>query len=246
MKIIVFGGTTEGSELAYRLAELGFDVTVSVATEYGSDVQRRHENLTVLTGRLDVDEMKSLIEEYELCIDATHPYAKNVTQNIRQAADCLPARYIRFLRPEGDTDGAICVADAESAAGWIKEHTGNVLLATGAKELVKYKDAGVERIYPRVLPMEESLKLCDAAGIPRKNIIAMQGPFIKEMNEALYKQYGIDIMVTKNSGRTGGYDEKLASCRESGVTMVVITRPADKGINSIDEIIKICLEERDG
>ena len=109
----------------------------------------------------------------------------------------------------GETEGVVLVDSAEEAAEYLAGKDGKVLLTTGAKDLPVYASIGPERLYPRVLPFASSLDACEASGIPRKNIIAMQGPFIKAINIALMEQFGISYMVTKDSGKEGGFDDKM-------------------------------------
>ena len=100
-KLLIFAGTTEGRMLAQAMAEKGFLVTASVATGYGREVLPQGENLTVLTGRLDEGAMEGLLEKEGFCqvVDATHPYAQDVTQNIRKACEKVGTPYLRLLRP---------------------------------------------------------------------------------------------------------------------------------------------------
>ena len=79
MRVVLFSGTTEGRELSRRLAERGFEVTVSVATPLGQEEQGSAPGVTVRCGRLLPDEMAALLKGAALCIDATHPYAVAVS-----------------------------------------------------------------------------------------------------------------------------------------------------------------------
>lgn len=245
MRVIVFGGTGEGEEISCRLASEGMDVTVCVATDYGEESQRKEENLRIKTGRQDEEEIMETVRNSDICIDATHPYAQIVSENIRRACDRCNIRLLRYVRPKAEIgDEVSIVSDASEAAELLREIKGNILLTTGSKELHKFSKIDAERLYPRVLPLDESLQLCKKAGIPSKNIIAMQGPFIEELNLALIKQFNIRTMVTKNSGKAGGFEEKVRACKENGCKLIVIDRPSrETGLSSIDEIVKICLEE---
>ena len=84
-----------------------------------------------------------------------------------------------------------------------------------------------DRLYVRILPGRESLELCMEQGIKGRQILALQGPFSTEMNAAILKQSDIRHMVTKNSGRTGGYREKLEAAKMLGIPVYVI-EPARK------------------
>lgn len=248
MRVIVFGGTSEGEEIACRLADAGLEVTVCVATEYGDECQERIGSLRVIAGRQDTAQIERTVEDADICIDATHPYADIVSENIRQGCLNAGVRLMRYVRPEDKMDDdVITVDDAAGAAEVLRGIEGNVLLTTGAKELGAYAGADPERLYPRVLPLESSLNSCREAGIPVKNIIAMHGPFIEEMNDALIHQYDIKTMVSKNSGKAGGFQDKLRACRKNGCRLIVIGRPVkEQGWDSIDAMIKECLEDCNG
>lgn len=107
-KVIIFGGTTEGRELARILADRGALVTVSVATELGAemlgDISSEEEpgHFRTLVGRMNVEEMQGIIREFDICYDATHPYAVEVTANLREACRKTGTQYIRVIRKEAE------------------------------------------------------------------------------------------------------------------------------------------------
>lgn len=242
MKMVLFGGATEGRTLSRELAALGAEVTVCVATDYGREEQGNFPGITVLTGRLDVNGMAKALQDAAMCIDATHPYAVQATANIRAAAGQMRVPYHRLLRPSSPLPkGSVAVENAEEAVNYLARTEGNILLATGTKELPAFSRLDSARLYPRVLPTEESLVVCEAAGIPKRNIIAMQGPFSKELNLALLRQFDIRFLVTKDSGAAGGFGEKTAAAAEAGVKLLVICRPVEEG-EDYDDILQHCKE----
>lgn len=241
MKVLIFSGTADGRALSRRLAELGLEVTVCVATEYGAEEQGVYPGITILTGRRDAGEMASLLEGCALCIDATHPYALEVTKNIRSACALAGVPCRRLLRDACPTDGAVTVSDANEAAAFLAKTEGNILLVIGSKDLKSYAALDAGRLYPRVLPSHEAISACEAAGIPHRNIIAMQGPFTRELNAALLRQKKIAWLVTKDGGREGGFPEKAAAARETGARLVLLRRPEEQG-ERFEEIIKLCEE----
>ena len=209
MKFVIFSGTTEGRRLSHALVQLGGSVTVCVATEYGRAEQGSAPGMTVLSGRMEPPEMAQAASGADLCVDATHPYAIQASQNIRAACGEAGTPLLRLLREESAVpEGAKLFASASEAAEWLKTTQENVLLTTGAKELGVFAPLGGERLYPRVLPLAASLAACEAAGVPGRNILALQGPFSQELNEALIRQYHIRYLVTKDGGRTGGFEER--------------------------------------
>lgn len=241
MKIVIFGGTTEGRELSRRLSEAGASVTVCVATEYGEEEQGRIPGVETRTGPLSSDEKRVLLKDAALCIDATHPYAKHVTVSVKAACEEASVEYLRLLRPPCDRKDAVTVESAAEAAAYLRECEGRVLLTTGAKELTAYAGLAPERLFPRVLPSHESLAACEALGIPHRNIIAMQGPFSQALNAALIRQYGIQYVVTKDGGAPGGFPEKLAAAKETGARLIVLRRPEEDGM-PFDEVLSLCMQ----
>lgn len=242
MKVVLYGGATEGRTLSRELAALGAEVTVCVATDYGRREQGNLPGITVLTGRLDADGMTEVLRGADVCIDATHPYAVQATANIRAAAGRVGVPYHRLLRRASTLpEGSVVVNSAEEAAKYLARTEGNVLLATGAKELPAFSGLDSARLYPRVLPAAESLTACETAGIPRRNIIAMRGPFSKELNLALLRQFDIRFLVTKDGGAAGGFGEKAAAAAEAGVKLLVIRRPVEEG-EDYDNILRYCRE----
>lgn len=241
MNILIFSGTGEGRDLSKRLAKEGHNVTVCVLTEYGKEEQGDFEGVTVLAGKKPPEEIVKLLAGMDVCIDATHPFATHIRESIRSSCEKTGVRRIRLVREESDLSGMeniTLVDSAEEVAEWLRDKEGKVMLTTGAKDLPVYAAIGPERLYPRVLPFASSLDACDNVEIPKKNVIAMQGPFIKDLNVALMKQFDISYMVTKDSGKEGGFDDKLAAAREAGAHLIVIRRPDDSGMTA-DEIFDI-------
>lgn len=187
-------------------------------------------NLTVLTGRRDAAAMQALLQEFDLCIDATHPYAAEASANIRTACTAAGVPLRRAARPASAiTDAAFAADTTADAAAYLAGTEGNILLTTGAKELPAFAALDKTRLFARVLPTHEGISACEALGIPHRNIIAMQGPFGTALNCALMEQYQIAWLVTKDGGRAGGFAEKLEAARRTGAKVVLIRRPADAG-----------------
>lgn len=242
MKIVLFGGTTEGRTLSRELAVLGTEVTVCVATDYGREEQGEFPGVTVCTGQLNVRGMAAILKGAALCIDATHPYAVLATANIRAAAKLTGIPYRRLSRRLSSfPEGSLAVENAEEAARYLQSTEGNVLLTTGAKELSAFSALDGARLYPRVLPVAESLDACVRAGIPRRNIIAMQGPFSRELNLALIREFSIRYLVTKDGGEAGGFAEKAAAAGNGGAVLIVLRPPEDCG-EDYDTILNHCRE----
>lgn len=250
-EILIFAGTTEGRELSEYLAAAGIAHTLCVATEYGKIVLKEHPCVKVHKGRMDREEMEIYIKNgnFGAVVDATHPYAEVVTQNIRRAMQDMDIPYLRLKRESNVTSSYEKIQyfkDSVSCARALEKTDGNILLTTGSKELsvfVKFIDKK-ERLYARVLPGIESLQLCMDCGIAGRQILALQGPFSTQMNEAMLRQYQIKWLVTKASGNAGGYQEKLDAAQNLDIPVFVIGCPAEQECHTFEEVCgqleKIC------
>ena len=230
-KVLVFAGTTEGRELAELLADSNIKCSVCVATDYALELMY-DKRLDVHCGRLTEEEMEVLMRDgsFDVVVDATHPYAQIVSQNVRQAADKESIPFIRLRRStESAEEGLVSFKTHEECSAWLSFQTGNILLTTGSKDLGSYakNEAIKNRLFVRVLPGEESIRLCTANGITGRQIIAMQGPFSAQMNECILREYSIDWMVTKISGHAGGFEEKIEAAKKAGVGICAILPPAE-------------------
>lgn len=245
--VFLFAGTIEGKELTERFCKSGLSVHVFTATEYGASLlpgseQADGSDVRVSNERLDEAQMVDLMqkESPHLIIDATHPYAVVVSENIRNAAGQAGIDLIRLNRKESEisvvTDAAnesaggnvIHVASVQEAIAFLENTTGAVLLTCGSKELAAFTAIPdyKERLYARVLSTEEVVRSCAELGFSGKHLIAMQGPFSLEMNQALIRHTGAEWLVTKESGTQGGFPEKAEAAAREGIGLVVIDRPA--------------------
>ena len=244
-KICVFAGTTEGRRLVDFLSRQNVFVYACVATQYGQTLLEPGQYLTISAYRMDQGQMETLFakQKFDLVVDATHPYATLVTQNIAAACEKTGIQYLRLLRSGDNGTGGKCFEDIAQAVEYLNQQEGNILLTTGSKELAAF--SGIRdfsnRVYARVLPMEDSLRLCREAGLKPSHILAMQGPFSQEMNLAMLRSTQAAFLVTKDSGKTGGFDEKYAAAQKAGVQLLVIGRPPQgQGLSYGDTVKLLC------
>lgn len=243
-KIVVFGGTSEGRLLAKYCDENFIPAIVCVATEYGTELLEEYKNISVSEGRKDEEAMKKLFldNNVEKVYDATHPYAKIVSENIIKVCNELKLEYVRILRDSKVLDKTLEkyykeFENIEEVVDYLKDKNEKVLIATGSKELYKYKDLEVKNLYPRVLANMIGIKACEDIGIPSSNIIAMQGPFDIDTNVALLKKYACKYLITKESGDIGGFSEKIEACKKVDAKALVIKRPTKEEGISLEEAI---------
>ena len=229
--ILLFGGTTEGRELSEALKRKNVPSMVCVATEYGESLLEPGGSLQVHAGRMDEAAMASLMEREQprLVLDATHPYADGVSHCIQRACAATGMTYRRVLRQSAMEEGCLTFPDMAALIDWLKGQEGIIFSSLGSKEARALSEIPdfEQRVWLRVLPSLEGLEGCLKAGFPAKHIICMQGPFSRELNEAMFRAAGASILVTKESGAAGGFTEKLAAARNCGMTTAVLTRPKD-------------------
>ncbi len=237
-RVLIFGGTTESLRVLDFLEGFDLYVVLSVATEYGRECAGKHGRLQVICGRMDREEILSYIKEnfIHLVIDATHPFALEITANIRWACKEAQTEYMRCLREELEAAEEmpvqiVRVSSVDEAGEDLSVTEGNILITTGSKELRKfcripdYKT----RCFARVLSVPESVQSSVECGFTGRNLIAMRPPFSKEMNVATIHYADAVFFVTKETGDAGGMKEKIQACLETGTTLVVIRRPREAG-----------------
>lgn len=244
----VIGGTTEGRKLVEYLSSCAAHVYVSLATEYGLSLLAKQANVQVQAERLSQEEMAAFLNRHkpDCVIDATHPYARKVTASIYSACLQTETDYIRLLRPASGDGDFIFARNTRQAAEILSGIKGKAFLACGSKEIESFTAVPdfAERFYVRILPAAESLQKCLALGFRNDHIICMQGPFSQELNTAMLKATGAEIMVTKDSGDIGGFWQKIQAAGELGIKVIVIGRPPEECQGySFNEVVEKLREE---
>ena len=247
--VMVFSGTTEGRMIGDFLEERKISGYLSVATEYGKKMAGEYRYVNVLYGRMDQAEMEAFFTEHEigLVIDATHPFAQLVTDNIKKICSKCNISYLRCLRERigsiEEDETVYQVGSVKEAVSFLQHTSGNILIATGSKELHEYQNLEdyQNRCYARILSTLESVQEAVKCGFEGTHLIAMQGPFSKSMNCATIEQVKAEWFVTKEAGNAGGFLEKKEAAKLSGAKLLVVRRPEENGM-SVEEL-KIFIEK---
>lgn len=243
-KVILFGGTTEGRLLAKHLEQLRIPTDIAVATEYGKEVLRGEvSDCRVFVGRMDDRQMEDFIRENggSLVIDATHPYATEVTENITRACERLSVPVKRVIRESVPFPAqTVCVDSTREAVDYLAGQKGIVLITTGSKELHYFCGfpSARERLTARILPVEQSVSLARQNGFADAQLICEAGPFSTAQNLEAIRRVHADFLLTKDTGREGGFPEKMEAAERAGIVPVVIRRPTvEQGLLLEDMII---------
>ncbi len=245
----VFSGTSDGNQLANELAQQGYPVVVSAATEYGGEVAAQHcSNVSVWAGHQGVEAQKQALSQNQAraIVDATHPYANLISEQLMSLSQSLAIPYLRFERPSSfETDSGIEYESAEQAAKQASQLGQRIFLTTGSKDLATFlRPPGMVEVsqsignrcdrtpgaakrewFVRITPEPELIQRAIDLGVPRSHICAMQGPFSQAFNEALWRDLKIDCVITKDSGDAGGYQAKVTATQALNIPLLVIKRP---------------------
>ncbi len=241
-KVLIFGGTTEGRMLAEFCVKEGIPALISVFSDYGREVLEPGPLLSVREGALEKEGILTLLREKDirLVIDATHPYAKNISGNVREACAEAGVRLLRAGRESAPGNGDRYFASVNEVVDYLEDKPGRVFVAIGSHELGEFKRLPdfEKRVYARVLPSSGVLHSLEEMGLPGRNRLAVQGPFSEAMNELQMRECGASYLVTKESGLAGGYPEKLRAARRLGVEVLVIRRPEEQAEPVLPEVLK--------
>lgn len=250
--ILVLAGTKDGRDLIGLLDSSGYKVMASVFSEYGRQLIQL-DHVLIHVGPLDATGLVNLItiNNISIVIDASHPYAVNVSQNAMLACQTTGRHYLRYERPTVPMpvyDGLHVVFNYDQAIQAAASLGKVIFLTTGSRHLKLFKDATCLQdhcLIARVLPDPSVLQECLDLGFMPKDIVAVQGPFSHDLNIALFKEFKAEVIVTKNSGQVGGSDTKITAAMALGLPLVVIDRPIvkyTKIVYVIDDVIEFIKE----
>ncbi|MBM7587608.1 precorrin-6A/cobalt-precorrin-6A reductase [Bacillus pakistanensis] len=245
--ILFLAGTSDARALAIKLLNQGYPLLATVVTESAAE-SLKAQHIPYQVGRLSVDDMMALIQKQKMTcvIDASHPYAEEASKTAMAAAKACDIPYIRYERPKEQFHSPLIteVESYEEAAKSAQSHKGTIMLTTGSKTLERFTNYLMRdeiRLICRMLPNIGNMEKCNQLGIKQKDIIAIQGPFSESLNKALYEQYNVTLMITKESGKVGSMDEKMSAALQLGIPVLLIKRPAIEYENfctSFEEVTK--------
>jgi precorrin-6x reductase len=255
--IWVFAGTADGNALAAELSRRGYRLIVSTASDYGAELASvALPGVEVRSGRQGVAERRSQLQQSRAVaiIDATHPFATEISCQLTQLSAELNIPYFRYERPAAAVPSfARQVPDMPEAARLAIEIGHRIFLATGIKDVDAFlKQSGAEyrEWWLRITPDTGSLELALKTGVPRSHICAMQGPFSADFNIALWSAWKVDCVVTKESGEAGGFGSKAEAADKLGIPLIVVKRPqifypvVASDFNTLADLLEHSLSQR--
>lgn len=230
--IALISGTSEGRKILEMLNEYTDDIFISTATEYGGELLKDYKYKVLNTTPLNIDGMMEVFTKHKVdkVIDATHPYATEVSKNLMEVCQRLSIEYIRYERESVvdkflNCDKVVLVEDYSELYERLSSIEGNILNTTGSRNLPKLLSLGIKnRMIHRVLPSLKVMEECYDLGINLEDIVAMKGPVNYELNRAFIKNYNAKAIIMKDSGTEGGTEEKIRASLDEGIYVFVIYR----------------------
>jgi precorrin-6A/cobalt-precorrin-6A reductase len=245
--IWVLAGTTEGRRIIGMLKKRGYRVVATATTSYGESLARKAGADVSLRGRLTLPDMVELIKEKGIThvIDATHPFAQEASRNAIEACRRAGISYLRLERTEVKIDSPLIhrCRTFEEAAIKAADLGGVIFCALGSSRLGGFLKAadGKSRVIARVLPTVQSLEKCRSLGLEPRDIVAIQGGGSLELNIAILRDCGAEVLVTKESGEEGGVESKIRAALSLGLPVVLISRPRmmyPEVVRDYDEVLR--------
>lgn len=242
--ILILGGTSDANNIADLLKQHGIAFCLSVTSAYGAEMAQRHKYVLHM-GAFSDEALEAFIINNGITaiIDGTHPHAQVISELAQKLSEKFSLPYLRYERPlqlECETLEITYVKTVEEAVQ-VASEKGQKIFLTGSKHLKTYVDllAGKE-LYARVIPSPMVIQAAIDSGIPMDHLIAMKGPFSEALNKAMFESLSIEVLITKESGQAGGFEEKLCGARAAGVHTIVIQRPKVHyilAVHTFDEVM---------
>ncbi len=249
--ILVIGGTSEGRAIARELVSRGAEVLATAATGYGGALLAE-DGVAAAVGRLNSAQLAELLvsKSVKVLVDASHPFATEVSRNAAGACEMAGVPYIRYARPEEMEAPGPAVQTAGNYRDAARMACGagrTIFLATGSKTagiFVEEARKTGSRVVVRAMPDPEIIRSLLTLGISPGDVVAARGPFGEDMNMALLKHFRADVLVTKESGRAGGIGEKISAAAKLGLPVIMIKRPPEPpgAVGTVEEAVKLAME----
>lgn len=225
-------GTSEGKNILSGLNEFTEDIFISTATAYGAELLKDYKYKIFNEEPLDLVGLIKVIRlhDIKILIDASHPYALEITKNAMEACKISGVQYVRYERPSvlekfNNNENVIVVENYDSLGTHLKNVEGNILNTTGSRNIDKLisfnlNNRVIHRVLPSVKVLEEILNL----GVRVEDIVAMKGPVGYELNCGFIKEYNAKAILMKDSGIQGGTVEKIKAAIDNNIQAFVIGR----------------------
>ena len=213
--ILVFGGTTEGRKAVEVLEEGGSPYYYSTKT--GEQDLTLHHGQRI-DGALDAEAMQNFCREHDirLIVDAAHPFAAQLHQTIAEVSDALKIPAIRYERIFPERDACLEWLDSYDQ---VPHDIKTLLATTGVQSITKLKplEAAGVKVYYRILNRESSIALAQKQGATMEQLCYFEDPKNVPVEA--------DAILLKESGLSGGFQEKVDAAKAKGMRILILKRP---------------------
>lgn len=236
MSIWLIGGTSDSAILAREIVTHGISCLVTVTTEGAKNLYPKSPLLTVKIGKPEQNEKITAI------VDASHPYAVEISKIAIAFSHQKNIPYLRYERPKLEQTAIELDFETLLQSDYLSGQ--RVLLTLGYKALPLFQPwQNRATLYTRILPVVNSLEVAIAAGFSSDRIIALRPPISRDLEKSLWLQWKISLVVTKASGKEGGEEIKRLVAQELNIPLLVIARPKifyPQQTSKISQVIAFC------
>lgn len=249
-KIWLVGGTSESATIAEAIAinfKVGSPCVVTVVSCTARSLYP--DNFKVICEPMDAASMQHFCQNNSIVaiVDASHPYAVEVSRSAIATAQKLNLPYLRYERSaiaKNDNNSLVTQLDSFDLLTGKYLQDQRVLLTVGCKILPRFKTwHDRATLFARILPKPKSLDIALKSGFTSDRLICLRPPINPELEAALWRQWNISLVVTKASGVAGGEDTKSQVAAKLNIPLIIISRPKidyPQQTNSIDKVVAFC------
>ena len=249
-RIWLIGGTAESAGLARAIAQTNLPCTISVTTPSARSLYPTASNLQVLVGRFNVSQIEEFLQQQQIVaiLDASHPYAVEISNNAIAASQKLQIPYLRYERPilkQGKLGESLDSFETLLSGNYLQGQ--RVLLTVGYRPLELFQPWQEQAtLFARILPSAIALESAIASGFTQDRLICLRPPICAELEKALWCQWDISLVVTKASGTAGGEDIKRTVAAQLNIPLIVIDRPTieyPQQTGDLSVALEFCLQQ---
>ncbi|WP_417814891.1 cobalt-precorrin-6A reductase [Thalassospira alkalitolerans] len=240
LNILIFGGTGDANRIAGDLLqEFGSDLRLQLSLAGRTSAPRLPDGIPVRIGGFGGAEgIISWLgsEKIDLVIDATHPYATQISSHVAMACHAVATPCIQFQRSvwkQTDQDRWIMVKSLADAANILPEHGERALIASGRKDLAHFE--GLEKTWLLVRTVESPT---EPFNLKYGEWLIARGPFTVAGEIELLQRHNIDVIVSKNSGGSAT-EAKVLAARELNIPILMVERPGASPVAQAENIQEI-------